>query len=260
MVTVLCELKDNIYWLTLNRPQNVNAINLQMVSDLHNILDQVEQDSNARALVITGSGDIFCGGADLQWMLTSMELTKEENYKDALQLAQLLDKLNSLSVTTIAKVNGACMGGGLGIISCCDIVVASTASKYSFTELLLGLIPSTILPYVINVVGIKQAKQLMLTASLMDVEYALRLGFVHQLVDKDNLDTCVNEILDRVFLTAPTSARFLKSLFISKQKLTVEEIELSAKHLADIRSTPEAQQGIQAFLSHKKPAWAIKSE
>ncbi|VAW65094.1 Methylglutaconyl-CoA hydratase [hydrothermal vent metagenome] len=255
MNQIICDHKDKIYSVTLNRADCSNAFNEQMVTDLHVIFERISQDKNARLLVISGAGDVFCAGADLNAMAGYADLTTEENFNSALQLALLLDKLNQLPVTTIAKVNGPAMGGGVGLLCCCDIVIAAHSAVFSLSELRLGLLPATILPYVINATGVRQARYMALSGKVFNVERALQLGLVHESVEAYHLDAEVEQCIGKLLRTAPEASVKCKQLLLASQRLTEQDIEQSARLLADIRQTPEAQAGIMAFLNHTTPPW-----
>ncbi len=255
MSQIIFDQNDKIYSVTLNRAGCSNAFNAQMIDELHRIFDQISQDKNARLLVISGAGKVFCAGADLNAMTRYAEPGAEENFNSALQLALLLDKLNRLGVTTIAKVNGAAMGGGLGLLCCCDIVIAAHSAIFSLSELRLGLLPATILPYVINAIGVRQARYMALSGKTFDIERALQLGLVHESVVDYHLDAELEQCMEKILHTAPEASVKCKKLLLTSQCLTEQEIEQSARLLAEIRQTAEAQAGIMAFLKHTTPPW-----
>lgn len=255
MSHIVCELKDKVYTVTLNRADFSNAFNSQMVEDLNGVLERIGEDKNARVLVLTGADKVFCAGADLKSMADSSSATAEDNYNDALCLAKLLDRLNRLPVTTIAKVNGPAMGGGVGLLCCCDIVIAAHTGTFSLSELRFGLLPATILPYVINAIGVRQARCLALSGKILDVELALQLGLVHVSVVDYKLNAEIEQNIENILCTAPQVSVKFKQLLQSQQCLTEQEIEQSARLLSDIRQLPEAQAGIDAFLKHTTPPW-----
>jgi len=259
MNTVLCDYNDGIYRVTLNRPDSANALNPEMIAELHDAFDTINLDPNSRLMVLSGEGKYFCAGADINWLKESMQLEEDENVNDALQLANLLKKLNSLTVTTMAKVNGSAFGGGIGLICCCDRVIAAESAEYTFSETLLGLLPATILPYIVNSVGVKQARNILLSSCVINAEMASQIGMVHEVVKDELLDEFLNSSLSRFKLTAPDITKVLKNELLELEGLKDLDVERTAKSLASVRRRKEAIEGVNAFFQKRKAGWVDKS-
>jgi methylglutaconyl-CoA hydratase len=244
-------------WITLNRPQIHNAFDDLLIADLTAELSSLAEDEAVRAVVLTGSGKSFSAGADLNWMRRTASYTEAENYADARALAKLMATLNELPKPTIARVNGAALGGGTGLVACCDIVVASTQAVFGTTEVRLGLIPSVIGPYVIAAIGARQARRLMLTGERIAAAEAARIGLVHQVVDPDELDRTIESNLGHLLAGGPSALAAAKRLIrdLAGRPLGPDLIADTAERIAALRATPEAREGIAAFLAKRSPFW-----
>ena len=179
---------QGIATITLNRPEIHNAFDDAIISELNLVLDKIESDSSIRVVVLRAEGKSFSAGADLRWMRRMADYTSAENKADAMQLAALMDKLNHLNKPTIARVQGAAFGGGVGLVACCDIVVASDRALFCLSEVRLGLIPAVISPYVVAAIGERASRRYFMTAERFKAEEALRLELVHEVVSEGN--TC----------------------------------------------------------------------
>ncbi len=241
--------------MTLDRPDNYNAMNREFMDSFRNNLEKLR--SNTRILVIAANGKHFCSGADINWMKKSVDLTEEQNIADAMALSDMLQALNTFSCPTIAKVQGAALGGGTGLVSCCDIVVAAEDARFSFSEVRLGIIPATISPYAIAAVGKRAARRYFLTGEQFDVLEAYRLGLVHDVCSTDNLDTRVEEKISALMCGGPNAQREAKKLIDDVADKPVDNAlrrQLSAR-LATIRTSSEAQEALSAFLEKRTPNW-----
>ncbi|MFC1750755.1 enoyl-CoA hydratase-related protein [Pseudomonadota bacterium] len=239
--------------LTLNRPERHNALNAELIVELVNALTNVNNDPNIRVLVITGNGDSFSSGADMEWMKASANYDEETNRQDAMLFTQLMRTLYDLQKPTIALINGPSYGGGLGVIACCDIAIASTTAKFAFTEVRLGLVPAVISPYVIVKIGPSHARRLFLTAEQFSATQALAFDLVHFVVDKTELNTLVDQQIQHLLKAGPLAARASKLL---TPRLATEEVENELTALiAALRASPEGQEGLAAFLEKRKPSW-----
>src|SRR5690606_14166227 len=181
--------------LTLDRPDRHNAFDAALIAELTATLLRLNTDNSVRVVVLTGAGKSFSAGADINWMRSMAGVDEAQNFEDSLQLAELMSVLNSLSKPTVARVNGAAIGGGTGLVACCDIAVAGTDAKFAFSEVRLGLVPAVISPYVIAAIGARQARRYFLTAERFSAAEAVRLGLVHACVEADALDNAVNGIV-----------------------------------------------------------------
>ena len=248
---------DGSVWITFNRPEIHNAFDDRLIAALTTELTRLGDDAAVRAVVLTGSGKSFSAGADLNWMRRTATYGEAENLADARALAKLMATLNELPKPTIARVNGAALGGGTGLVACCDIVVASAAAVFGTTEVRLGLIPSVIGPYVVAAVGARQARRLMLTGERISAAEAARVGLVHEVVAADQLDGAVGTILGHLLQGGPAALTAVKRLVreFAGRPIEPDLIDASARRIAALRATPEAREGIAAFLAKRPASW-----
>jgi methylglutaconyl-CoA hydratase len=248
---------DGSAWVTLNRPEIHNAFDDRLIADLTAQLTRLAEDPAVRAVVLTGGGKSFSAGADLNWMRRTASYGEAENLADARALAQLMATLNELPKPTIARVNGAALGGGTGLVACCDIVVASVEAILGTTEVRLGLIPSVIGPYVVAAIGVRQARRLMLTGERIGAAEAARIGLVHEVVETDQLDSAVETVLGHVLRGGPGALVAAKRLIrdLADRPIGPDLIDDTAARIAALRATPEAREGVAAFLAKRPPNW-----
>jgi methylglutaconyl-CoA hydratase len=192
-----------VVWLTLNRPEIHNAFDDRLIAELTAELARLGVDQTVRIVVLTGAGRSFSAGADLNWMRRTATYGEAENLADARALARLMQTLNELPKPTVARVNGAALGGGTGLVACCDVVVASAQATFGTTEVRLGLIPAVIGPYVLAAIGPRQARRLMLTGERISAAEAARVGLVHEVVPPDQLDTAVERVAGELLQGGP---------------------------------------------------------
>ena len=248
---------DGVVWLTLDRPEIHNAFDDRLIAGLTRELEQLGRDANVRVLVLTGAGRSFSAGADLNWMRRTASYGEAENLADARALAKLMQTLNELPKPTVARVNGAALGGGTGLVACCDIVVASGQAVFGTTEVRLGLIPSVIGPYVLAAIGPRHARRLMLTGERISAAEALRLGLVHEVVAPDQLDPTVERIAGEFLKGGPDAIAAAKRLIrdLGGRPIEPSVIDDTAQRIAALRATGEAREGVGAFLEKRPPAW-----
>ena len=239
--------------ITFDRPSAANAMNREFIDELTVTLTKLR--SNTRVLVIAANGKHFCAGADINWMKQSAELSPEENLADSMALSTLLNTLDTFICPTIARVHGSAMGGGTGLVSCCDIVVAAEDSKFAFTEVKLGLIPATISPYALAAVGSRAARRYFLTGEVIDAVEAYRLGLVHDVCSTDNLDNRVEEKISALLSVGRAAQQAAKQLIVdvANRPVTDELRQQLASRLAAIRTGDEAQERLNAFLDKRTP-------
>jgi methylglutaconyl-CoA hydratase len=208
-------------------------------------------------MVLTGAGKSFSAGADLNWMRRTAIYGEPENLADARALARLMQTLNELPKPTVARVNGAALGGGTGLVACCDIVIASERATFGTTEVRLGLIPSVIGPYVLAAVGPRHARRLMLTGERIGATEAARLGLVHEVAPAEQLDGAVERIVNELLKNGPAALAAAKHLIrdFCGRPIDAALIDDTAKRIARLRATPEAREGVGAFLEKRPPAW-----
>ncbi|KCZ88878.1 enoyl-CoA hydratase-related protein [Hyphomonas johnsonii] len=245
--------------ITLNRPDVHNAFNAVLIEELTDAFDTIADQETIRMMILRGNGPSFSAGADLNWMKRAAELhTKEDNEHDAQKLAAMLLSLYEMPQMTLALVHGAAMGGGAGLVACCDVAVAMKGTKFRFSEVRLGLTPATISPYVIDAIGPRRARALFVTAETFDAEYAERMGLVHYVVDDQAAMTAMEEHLATlVFAAAPGAIADAKKL-VSDVTGEVIDKDLghdTARRIAARRASDEGKEGIAAFLEKRKPSW-----
>ena len=249
--------------VAINRPDLHNAFDDTLVADLTDALTKCERDANIRVVVLTGTGSTFSSGADLNWMRGMAKASESDNRIDAEHLAALMHKLNMFPKPTIARVNGAAYGGGVGLISCCDIAIAADTAKFGLTEVKLGLVPAVISPYVIAAIGARQARRLFVSAEVIDAHEALRIDLVHRVVATDKLDAAIARELDLLAKGAPNAQREAKQLALRMAGATPEHATQidkdNAALIARLRIGAEGQAGLGAFLDKQTPPW-LKQE
>ena len=242
----------------LNRPEVHNAFDPEMVDALTRTLEKLGKDEATRAVVLVGAGGSFCAGADIGHMKKSATFSKKQNFEAAQQSAQMLHTLYTLPKPTIACVRGAVRGGGCGLVAACDMAIASRNATFRFSEVKLGIIPSMISPYVIAAIGGRMAHRYMLTGEEFDCAEAYRIGLVHDICEDEDLTRKVGELLAHLYTSGPKAILAVKELIpmIAHVPVVEDIVEETAQRLADLRTTPEAQEGLTAFLEKRQTAWA----
>ena len=245
--------------LTMNRPEVHNAFDDALIADLTRAIDELDRDDGVRAVVLTGEGASFSAGADLNWMRGMAKAGEDENRADSLRLARLMRRLQFLSKPTIARVNGAAFGGGVGLVACCDIAIAAEGAKFALSEVKLGLVPAVISPYVIAAIGLRQARRLFVTGEIFGAAQAVSIGLVHETVAADALDGAVERVLGLLGKGGPVAQDEAKRLALAMGGMTEQDMETvderNAGLIARLRVSPEGQDGLSAFLDKGLPAW-----
>lgn len=244
--------------LTLNRPAVHNAFNAELIAELSAAFDQVAQDS-ARVLILTGAGHSFSAGADLNWMRSMADGSEAENQADARRLAAMLRKLDQLPCPTIARVNGHAFGGGVGLIACCDLAVASERARFGLTEVRLGLAPATIAPFVVQKIGVKHARRFMLTGEQLDTNTAIRIGLITDQVPPDQIDSHLFDLIELLLKGGPRAQAHVKDLIrlVTNHAGDSDSLDRqTSEMIAALRVSREGQEGLNAFLDKRSPAWA----
>jgi methylglutaconyl-CoA hydratase len=252
--------EDGVATVTLNRAEVHNAFNDTVIADLTGVLRRLGDDNKVRAVVLRAEGKSFSAGADLGWMQRMAGYGHAENLADAGALAELMRVLNFLPKPTVARVQGAAFGGGVGLVACCDIAIASDAASFSLSEVRLGLIPAVISPYVVAAIGERAARRYFLTAERFGADEALRIGLVHQVVPADQLDSAVDTILTRLSEGGPAAQRAAKDLIfaVAHRPIDAGLIHDTAERIATIRASAEGREGLAGFLEKRKPAWSVR--
>lgn len=246
--------------VTLNRPDVHNAFDDKLIALLTRELDALDRNPTVGVVVLAAAGKSFCAGADLKWMRRMAEYSEAENQADAEALAALMKTLNRLSKPTVAEVQGAAYGGGVGLICCCDIAIASEAAQFSISEVKLGLIPSVISPYVVAVIGERQARRYALGAETFDAIEAKRIGLVHEVTAAEDLQAAVDAMVEALLANGPAAMAETKDQIAGVANRPVDDrlIAAAAARIARIRVSDEGCEGVAAFLEKRKPGWARK--
>lgn len=241
----------------LNRPDVHNAFDPELVERLNEVLDDIATAKDVRAVLLAGAGENFCAGADIAHMKASAAYTRRRNVDLAHRMALLFQKLDALPKPTIALVRGAVRGGGCGLVAACDIAIASRFATFRLTEVKLGIIPAVISPYVVRAMGERYARRYMLTGEELDAGAAYRVGLVHDIVEEDDLIPRASELLEQLHSSGPHAMAAVKQLvpLVARTPIGDRLTQATAELIADIRATPEAQEGLAAFLDKRKPAW-----
>lgn len=247
--------KNGIVEVWMNRPELHNAFNAEMIQELTSAFASIK---NARMVVLTGKGHSFCAGADLNWMKAMKDYSKEENFKDSKQLAKLFSTINECEVPVIGRVNGHALGGGVGLVSVCDFVIAVEDAMLGFTEVRLGLIPAAISPYCISKIGESNARAWMLSGERFTATEGMRMGLVHEVVGAGMLDARTQEIEKRFLAAGPEAAKEAKKLVRGVVKNLKGSEDFTCQMIADRRVSAEGQEGMRALLEKDKPAWMKK--
>ena len=245
--------------LTLNRPDKHNALNAAMIAELTEAAAELAADTGVRAVILTGAGHSFCAGGDLAWMRDQQTASRAGRIAEATKLAHMLRALNELPKPLIGRVQGQAFGGGMGMMSVCDVTIAAIGPRFGFTEARLGLIPATISPYVVARMGLASAREVFASARLFDAHEAVRLGLASHAVAADDLDAAVEAEIAPYLTAAPGAVAASKALlFRLARPIDAATIEMTATALADQWETEEAAQGIAAFFEKRKAKFTGK--
>lgn len=251
--------EHGIAHVILNKPEKGNAFDDILIAELTRTFEALAVDSETRIVILRSVGKHFSAGADMNWMRAAADQSRDQNFYDALKLAEMLAALDALPMPVIGRVQGAAMGGACGLVSCCDIVVAANSAFFALSEPRIGLIPAAISPYVLRAIGARAARRYMLTGERIEANRAREVGLVHELSEEESLDVAVDEMVDGILKCSPQATRAAKSLVgaIIGQEIDAPLREETARRIADIRVTPEAQEGLSAFLEKRKPSWVL---
>jgi methylglutaconyl-CoA hydratase len=242
--------------LTLSRPEKHNALSGLLIAALSDAAGQLGRDPAVRAVVLTGAGGSFCAGGDLAWMRAQVEADRTTRIAEARRLAAMLAALNDVPKPLIGRINGAAFGGGVGLISVCDVVVAAEEARFGLTETRLGLIPATISPYLVARIGEGRARSVSLSGKRFDAEEAAALGLVHRIVPQESLDAAVEAEAAACLAAGPGAVAASKALVRSLgPRIDADVVEDTVRRLADTWETAEAQEGIAAFFERRPAAW-----
>lgn len=243
--------------VTMSRPAVFNAFDETMIAELDAAFDQLGNDASVRLIVLAGAGKHFSAGADLRWMQRASSATAEWNLADARRFAAMLERIQSCLKPTLARVQGAALGGGVGLICACDIAIAGANASFAVSEAKFGILPAVIGPYLVNALGQRQARRLALTSTCIAAAEALAIGLVHQVVSVDALDSVVAATVDELLTGGPNAQRAIKDLFaqLAPAPINAELRELSVQTISRVRASDEAREGFAAFLTKRPANW-----
>jgi len=258
--TISVEVKNSgICYLTLNRPEVLNAFDEQMIQEITETLQTLKSSDSVRILVLTGAGKSFCAGADLNWMRRMSTFDQKTNVNDAKKLATMMWELNHFPRPSVGFVHGNVFGGGVGLVACCDVVVAVDSTTFSLSEIKLGLIPAVISPYVINSIGARNARRYFITGERFDAETARDIQLIHESCSPTDLSSMKQKILNELLSSAPEAQRIAKSFILNELTHSVDSTlkDKTAELIAAIRASDEGRNGVLAFLNRSKPPWRL---
>jgi len=255
--TLEIELRGEVATIWMNRPDLHNAFDETLIAELTAACVALDEDKDVRVVVLAGRGKSFSAGADLNWMRRAANNGIDENLNDARALAKMLRTIAEMNKPTIARVQGAALGGGMGLASACDIAIASTKAVFATSEVKFGIIPSAISPYVLRAIGARQAYRYFQSAERIDAVRAREIGLVHETVEPEALDAKVQEIVASLLQGGPLAQAAAKDLIraVNNQPINETLVEETAHRIAHLRATPEAREGISAFLDKRQPNW-----
>ncbi len=255
--TLEIERSGKVATIWMNRPAVFNAFDEQLIAELAAACKELDADSSVRVVVLGGRGKHFSAGADLNWMKRASQFTEAQNLDDARRFAGMLRTLSQMSKPTIARVQGAALGGGTGLTAACDMAVAASDAQFSTSEVRFGIIPSAISPYVLRAIGPRHALRYFQSAERIGAERALAIGLVGDVVPGEELDACVGKLVDALLAGGPLAQKAAKDLIAAVDGQKIDEIisEETARRIARQRATDEAKDGIAAFLDKRPPGW-----
>lgn len=258
--TLQIEHRGPATWVWMNRADRHNAFDETLIAELTQAVKSLEADASTRVIVLAGRGKSFSAGADLNWMKRQGTASPEDNLADAWRLAELFRVLAEAVKPTIARVQGAAMGGGMGLAAACDICIASNAASFATSEVKLGIIPSVIAPYLLRAIGERHCLRYFQTGERIAAGRAREIGLVHEVAEAEQLDVAVQAMVDALLTAGPLAQAASVELIraVANQPLTAELIDDTAQRIAVLRSTAEAQEGLNAFLEKRPARWTVE--
>jgi methylglutaconyl-CoA hydratase len=255
-ISVDHSFQGRIARITMQRPEVHNAFNTQLIQDLQSAFTQLCQENNLHAVILAGEGKSFSAGADIQMMQEAITYSIDENVQDALRLANLMQTIDTFPCPVVARVHGAAMGGGIGLVAVCDIALATNHTRFAFSEVKLGIAPAIISPYVLRKIGVSHARALFTTGERFSAQRAYEIGLVHAVVAAEQLDEALERTIQALLSSAPQALRQCKTLVqqVGTMKST-EAMLYTAETIARLRTSDEGQEGLRAFLEKRQPSW-----
>ena len=240
--------------IALTRPERKNAFDADLISQITAAARDIRP--SIRAVVLQSEGDTFCAGADVEWMRSMADYSLEQNMADSTALAKMFRALYELEMPVVARVQGAAIGGGAGLVAVADLAIASTEASFAFTETRLGILPAVVSPYVVRRIGPARATALFVTGSRIDAKRAHEIGLVERVVEPSDLDAAVGRVLEAILSGGPKAVNAAKRLVREVESRPLDEVaDLTVKRIADMRVSPEGQEGLRAFLERRDPHW-----
>ncbi len=248
---------DGVATVTLNRPDMHNSLEEKLIREITRMFDMLGSDPSIRMVLLRANGASFCAGADINWMQRSAGYSKEQNIEEAQNLALMMKTLYDFPKPLVGLVQGAAVGGGVGIVSCCDVVVASDASSFRLSEVKLGIVPAVISPYVVRAIGLRPAQRYFLTAEPFSATEAKNIGLVHEIVPDRMMQAAAAKLIERIMLGGPKAQLASKELLrrVDGSRMDDELIGYTVEMIARLRSSPEGKEGLSAFLEKRNPVW-----
>lgn len=248
---------DGVLYLIMNRPEVLNAFNGKQIGNITHALENAAENELVRVVVLTGAGDNFCAGGDIQHMKAIGKKNQEENKEDALKMALLMNTLHEFPKPTIARVNGNAFGGGVGLLCCCDMAFGSVETKICLSEVKIGMVPATIGPYVMRAVGLRYAHRLMLSAEVMQGQAAVDCHLLSGIFSKKEMNEQINALAKKISRHAPQALQATKALLLNLAYQPIEEglIDYTADVIANARESEEGKEGLSAFLEKRRPSF-----
>ncbi len=249
-------MEGSVARVRLSRPEVRNAFNAELIAALTQVFRRLGEEEQVRAIVLSGEGKVFCGGADISWMKDSLELDFDRNVADAEAMSRMFRTIDRCPKPVIGRIHGAALGGGAGLAAVCDIAIASSDAIFGFTEVKLGIIPAVISPFVLAKIGVSNARALFLTGERFEAKRAQAIGLVHEVVVGDTLDVCLERIVREVLTAGPSAAAAAKALIHGVRQTPYDEsLEVTAEAIARQRTSAEGQEGLRAFLERRSANW-----
>lgn len=257
MTALTLTVDGGIARITLTQPEVRNAFSDEAIAEITAAFRKVGEQADVRAVVLAAEGPAFCAGANLNWMRRMADYSRDENRVDAGLLAEMLRVIYECPKPTIARVQGDVYAGGMGLVACCDMAVAVDTAGFCLSEVKIGLIPATISPYVIRAMGARASHRYFLTGERFSAQEAHRIGYVHEVVEAEQLDAVVDGWLKHLLSAGPAAVRACKRLVldVAEREINEQLIAATVEQIANIRASGEGKEGVQAFLNKRKPSW-----
>ena len=255
--SITLTINAGVATLTLTQPEIRNAFSDEVIADITAAFQSIAIRNDVRVVVLAAEGSAFCAGANLNWMRRMGDYSREENIVDAGKMATMLRTIYECPVPTIARIQGDVYAGGVGLVAACDMAVTVDSAYFCLSEVKIGLIPATIAPFVLRAMGARASHRYFLTGERFDAATALRMGFVHEVVAAESLDSAVDQLLKALLAAGPAAVRACKKLVLETAEREINDalVQETVQAIADIRASDEGKEGVQAFLSKRKPNW-----